>query len=277
MFQILHRLGKRSWKCPRPCPDCVCQVDYQTARQTCVCTEGADLAKVDSGELNTFLTSLVPPVSAHPHPLYPTWIGCNDLLKEGTFTWTDGTVWSDNWKCGGNLKEKRDCVALAPGGDWDCADCGTVRNFFCQKPEAGQLDQPANRACNCEAGWTASFDSGFCYKRGAEKKSYDEAKAACEANSANLASVTSETEDLVVRSVAFAGNRMVNSWLGATDTVSEGSWVWDDGTAWNYHNWLESSALGTAGGTEANCLSLTRAGPWDDLKCSYRRLFVCKK
>ena len=47
---------------------------------------------------------------------------------------------------------------------------------------------------------------------------YTEARTACQADSANLASVTSETENLVVHSVLAADGNNNNGWLGATDT-----------------------------------------------------------
>ena len=59
---------------------------------------------------------------------------------------------------------------------------------------------------------------------------------------------------------------------------TDGTWVWDDGTAWDYHNWWETSAMGTTGGTVQNCLQLRRVDlTWDDIKCSAQKWFVCKK
>ena len=189
-------------------------MDFDTARTTCVCAEGAELATVDSAELNTFLTSSVQDKA---------WIGGNDLLQEGSFSWADGTAWSyNNWRSNapnnGNANSEQDCVVLRTDGEWDDVSCDTTRNFVCQKPAAGQPSLVTNKACSCEAGWTASYDTGFCYKRGDAPVNYTEARTACQADSANLASVTSETENLVVHSVLTADGNNNNGWLGATDT-----------------------------------------------------------
>ena len=96
--------------------------------------------------------------------------------------------------------------------------------------------------------------------------------------SSNLASVTSETENLVVLSVLTADCNTNNGWLGGTDTAVDGTWSWEDGTTWDYENWWVSSTLGTAGGTTQNCIQLRRLdNTWDDANCSAEKWFVCKK
>ena len=58
----------------------------------------------------------------------------------------------------------------------------------------------------------------------------------------------------------------------------QGTWVWDDGSSWDYTAWWSSAASGTAGGTTQNCLQLRRTdGTWDDTKCSAQKWFVCSK
>ena len=116
------------------------------------------------------------------------------------------------------------------------------------------------------------------YKRGEAVANYSTARTACEAESSNLASVSSETENLVVHSVLTADGNNNNGWLGATDTEKDGTWVWDDGSVWDYQNWFEKAALGTAGGTVQNCVQIRRIDyTWDDIKCSAEKWFVCKK
>ena len=250
------------------------QVSFQTARSSCVCSEGAELATVDTADINTFIGSRIQDFS---------WIGGNDLLVEGNYSWTDGTAWSyTNWRFNapnnGNGNSEQDCVVVRTDGEWDDVACHTARNFVCQKPAAGQSGLSANTACDCQAGWTASFDTGFCYKRGEAKADYDTAKAACEADSSDLASVTSETENLVVHSVLTADGNNNNGWLGATDTTTDGTWVWDDTSTWSYENWWTTSALGTAGGTVQNCVQMRWSDTtWDDIKCTASKWFVCKK
>ena len=239
-----------------------------------MCSEGAELASVSSSEANTFLGSLT-----QDH----TWLGGNDVVAEGTYTWTDGTSWSyDNWRFNapnnGNGNSEQDCVILRSDGEWDDVSCSTSRNFVCEKPAAGQAALAANPACSCESGWTASYDTGGCYKRGDAVASHDVASAACQAEGAELASVASETENVLVHSVLTADGNNNNGWLGATDTVTDGTWEWEDGTSWTYQNWWATAALGTQGGTNQNCLQLRRIDlTWDDAKFSAEKWYVCEK
>ena len=117
---------------------------------------------MSSSEENTFLTSLT-----QDH----TWLGGNDVVTEGTYSWTGGTSWSfDSWRSNapnnGNGNSEQDCVILRTDGEWDDVSCSTSRNFLCQKPAAGQSALAANTACSCGSDWTASYDTGSCYKRG---------------------------------------------------------------------------------------------------------------
>ena len=239
-----------------------------------MCSEGAELASVSSSEENTFLGSLT-----QDH----TWLGGNDLLAEGTYSWTDGTSWSyNNWRSNapnnGNGNSEQDCVILRTDGEWDDVGCSTSRNFVCQKPAAGQSVLPANTACSCESDWTASLDTGGCYRRGEAVASWETARADCQTQGGELASVASETENVMVHSVLTADGNNNNGWLGASDSATEGTWQWEDGTDWTYENWWANSALGTAGGTNQNCLQLRRIDlTWDDAKCSAEKWYVCKK
>ena len=215
-----------------------------------------------------------------------TWVGGHDRETEGTFAWTDGTAWDEStaqWHTNqpNNAGTSgQDCVSIRlANGAWDDQVCTKEQQFVCEKPDKDQTALTANPGCSCDDGWTGSLDTGKCYKRGAEEALiYSEAKAVCESSSAAVASVTSELENLVVHSVLTADGKNNNGWLGGADTATEGTWAWDDGTAWSYQNWWSSAAQGTAGGTVQNCIQLRWSDLlWDDTKCSAAKWFVCKK
>lgn len=212
-----------------------------------------------------------------------TWIGGHDRDTENVFAWSDGTAWDEtytNWKADqpNNGGTGQHCLSKRSDERWDDIVCSKTQQFVCERPDSDQTPRPDNGACSCEAAWTGSLDSGKCYQRGAAQADYDTAKAACEAESAQLASVTSNLENAVVLSVLTAGNNLNNGWLGATDTQTVGQWEWEDGTAWDFTNWWPDSNQGTAGGDTQNCLQLRRVDSlWDDSQCSKSRSFVCKK
>ena len=68
-------------------------------------------------------------------------------------------------------------------------------------------------------------------------------------------------------------------WLGASDLAAEGTWAWDDKTAWSYTNWRWGEPDGD---TNQNCLGIWTAqgdagndGKWGDFPCHAEGPFVC--
>ena len=68
-----------------------------------------------------------------------------------------------------------------------------------------------------------------------------------------------------------------DSWLGGSDIVSDGTWVWEDGEDWGgFMSWLfgEPNNLGD----NEDCLVMGYStGNWNDLTCTAARAHVCKK
>ena len=64
------------------------------------------------------------------------WIGANDIEKEGTFVWTDGTqVTTTYWYPGQPYGTNSDCVRTnyKEEGGWNDAPCDEKMIFLCQK------------------------------------------------------------------------------------------------------------------------------------------------
>jgi len=70
-----------------------------------------------------------------------------------------------------------------------------------------------------------------------------------------------------------------NGWLGGSDASTEGTWTWNDGTAFSYTNWWTGGGGQPAGGEVQNCMQMRWVdGLWDDVSCSgSKEFFVCKK
>jgi hypothetical protein len=66
-----------------------------------------------------------------------------------------------------------------------------------------------------------------------ENKSWHEARDYCNEQGGYLASVQDAAENLFIYSLSKG-----NSWLGATDEVVEGHWIWTSNEPWEYSNWL---------------------------------------
>jgi cysteine-rich repeat protein len=79
-------------------------------------------------------------VEAHVDAKMEAWIGGNDMLKEGTFVWTDGEPWGyAPWVAGAPSKSpNRDCVALdAEDGGFNDEDCNKKLVALCERGAAG--------------------------------------------------------------------------------------------------------------------------------------------
>ena len=63
-------------------------------------------------------------------------------------------------------------------------------------------------------------------------------------------------------------------WLGGSDSASEGSWVWQDGSPLSWTYWAGGQPSGSS---NFDCLAWEGGWrSWRDLKCSYDRYFLCE-
>jgi hypothetical protein len=72
---------------------------------------------------------------------------------------------------------------------------------------------------------------------------------------------------------------LVRAWLGGTDAVKEGTWVWSfSGLPLTYQNWNRGEP--NANNSSENCLEILARGfygGWNDITCSYLWASVCEK
>ena len=109
------------------------QLDAATAMSRCE-ELGGLLAMPKTETDNAALTQLVNSVSS-----MKTFIGLNDTVAEGDFTWNDGqplrsndwNSWSTNGPQPNNLGGE-DCTNLRPGGKWFDSKCNAPLNYVCQ-------------------------------------------------------------------------------------------------------------------------------------------------
>ena len=124
----------------------------------------------------------------------------------------------------------------------------------------------------CPEGWLSN--EGKCYGHPtANKLNWTDAEAFCQSwsSGAHLASIHSAEEDQFVQD-NFPGN----IWLGGSDTTQEGSWVWSDGTPWDFSNWSSGQPDDNTSGQD--CLHGNKwTHWWDDSYCEREDLFLCKK
>ena len=101
--------------------------NYLAAITGCI-KNGAILASIESQMEQDSLSDLVSTSGA--------WIGLQDFLNEGTFTWVDKspvnfTNWRDNQP--NNNNNNQHCTWVRPDGKWDDVLCNKEQAYLCQK------------------------------------------------------------------------------------------------------------------------------------------------
>ncbi|XP_078497493.1 lectin-like [Lissotriton helveticus] len=131
--------------------------------------------------------------------------------------------------------------------------------------------------CYCAPGWFCHFNN--YYKFIPTAMSWIDAEFYCQklSPSAHLASIHSEGENDIIKEITF---KITNSypviWVGGSDCYKDRSFMWTDGSQWDYLNW-RSGEPNNNGGREA-CLNFNFAteGLWNDEHCEQKFPFLCK-
>ncbi len=129
----------------------------------------------------------------------------------------------------------------------------------------------------CEGGDANAEDgSGNCYvafKLAANRKTRANAEAACEALDMTLAIVNAADSNATVQSLIVG----LDTWLGATDAVTEGTFLWPDNTPLVFANFRAGEPNNGAGTGQEDCLIIEggKGGTWDDRNCGFTLPFVC--
>ncbi|XP_041372943.1 lectin BRA-3-like [Gigantopelta aegis] len=98
----------------------------------------------------------------------------------------------------------------------------------------------------------------------------------CMANGAYLAEIASpEENNFVAHLVKQNHPTETELWIGGTDTLSEGHWMWTHSeTLIDYQNWVVDEPNNKWG---QNCLAIQTDGLWDDYWCNKVAHGVCEK
>ena len=108
------------------------------------------------------------------------------------------------------------------------------------------------------------MENGVSYLAGIEaKSSLNDALAYCNEKGGILAEPSDSSAQSALESLM--GNK--RWWIGATDTLSEGNFVWMSGAPWSYTNW--HSGEPDEGGNGEDCVLLlgSHGGSWIDVPC----------
>ncbi|XP_046337481.2 perlucin-like [Haliotis rufescens] len=131
----------------------------------------------------------------------------------------------------------------------------------------------AEGICPCPTGFVQYQQA--CYWFSNIAGSFAEARSYCQFFRSHLARITSKEEDDFVRSYAKETGRAPDYWLGATDLITERTFVWEVGDTLNYTNWHSDEPNKK---TE-NCLGYKQLYDylWNDYRCDVAINFICER
>jgi hypothetical protein len=126
---------------------------------------------------------------------------------------------------------------------------------------------------NCQ-GCTFAEDSGSGYLFCEVALEWDDAQEYCANQGGHLVTIDDADENAFVLSTS-QGIESGNVWLGGNDLVTEGTWMWDDGSDLVYDNW--NSGEPNDSGSNEDCMEMRSGdGLWNDAVCTRVRTFVCE-
>uniref|UniRef100_A0A8C9Z6R9 C-type lectin domain-containing protein n=1 Tax=Sander lucioperca TaxID=283035 RepID=A0A8C9Z6R9_SANLU len=128
---------------------------------------------------------------------------------------------------------------------------------------------------SCPPGWT-QFGSR-CFSFNFQGKSWIDAESFCKAAGGNLASVHSEEEHVFLRTfINQVTGAYITSWMGGSDSVQEGVWMWSDGSTFDYKSWAWGQPDNFL--LVEHCLLINYLGiNWNDAPCNIILPFLCSK
>ncbi|KAM6952105.1 CD209 antigen-like protein D [Lycodopsis pacificus] len=126
----------------------------------------------------------------------------------------------------------------------------------------------------CKTGWRQFSDN--CYILSSVKKNWTASRDACNAEGADLVVINSRAEQAFVNRLLTSS---LNAWIGLTDSVTEGTWMWVDGTPLNTTYW-QAGQPNSYGGNQ-DCGEITQSssgvGEWNDDGCHSDQIFICEQ
>jgi hypothetical protein len=133
-------------------------------------------------------------------------------------------------------------------------------------PDGAPPPPPDARVC---AGGDASMtdpSTGSCFFIFRAPKTRADAAAACAAANSHLAIIKSAATNAVVQSLALGAD----TFIGATDAVTEGVYLWPDNTGLVFTNFRAGEPNNGDGQFQEDCLVIqgNNGGTWDDRPCA---------
>ncbi|XP_041800580.1 asialoglycoprotein receptor 1-like [Chelmon rostratus] len=130
------------------------------------------------------------------------------------------------------------------------------------------------RSLFCQSGWS-KFDVS-CYFVSTAKRNWTLSRRDCVSKGADLVVIDTRDEQTFVNKLLKSGQ---NAWIGLTDSLQEGTWMWVDGSPVTTTFWQPNQPNSFNGNQD--CGELVRepsgVGEWNDDGCFAEQIWICEK
>lgn len=153
--------------------------------------------------------------------------------------------------------------------------------------ELGALHEDSDCSCmaltkvnRCPDGWTLRNNS--CYFYYVFPQTWDDARKTCERIGGHLVTLETVEEDVYVKrfideaKTKSGQTRDTYTWLGASDHLQEGVWLWVTGQKVALHDWRGGHASNDGNPGVEDCMDYS-FGAWNDNSCSSIHASLCEK
>ncbi|XP_074721575.1 macrophage mannose receptor 1-like [Strix uralensis] len=250
---------------------------WHAARDACI-NLGGNLATISNEQVQAFLFYHLKDATTN------VWVGMNDINKESTFLWTDGsTVSYTNWVNGApeqkqsffdyydyetlmDVTVETDCVFIMKSdGKWRDDSCDNERGYICQMNSlTTQSEVPTT---NPSSGFARYGDSSYSIVL--SEMQWEEARKNCQDKSAELASIS----DAYIHSFLWIQMLKYGKpvWIGLNSNMTGSYYKWTDNWKTRYTKWAAGEPK------EKNaCVYLDLDGTWKTAPCNESYCSVCK-
>jgi len=140
-------------------------------------------------------------------------------------------------------------------------------------------------AATCPTGYTKDSDGTKCFIRRTGQSGWADGQSKCKSEGdTQLATIKSSSQNSAVQST-LSSNK---AYIGLSDTATEGTFVWVDGSDWSsYGNWISNQPASTVtdASEKQDCAVINvsggNAGKWQHIGCDKASAddydFVCEK
>ncbi|MBF0185416.1 MAG: hypothetical protein HQM06_13680 [Magnetococcales bacterium] len=143
-----------------------------------------------------------------------------------------------------------------------------------QPSDIGRVTGPGQTVTGTPPGWT-SFGNSM-YKLTSSGLTCDQAETEAVSEGGHLAAINSSSENIFVQSMfqslGEANSQSFSHWIGLSDAVSEGNFVWSNGDPKIYVNWQSGEPNNGGGGPSEDYVSMYpdnwlwgTGGKWNDI------------